>query len=58
MFRTVKRNGKVIRKDQFTSRYTPQDVIIKVGPPKPKEDKAKDPAGTGEPGGNDAGPTA
>ncbi len=58
VFRTVKRNGKVIRKDQFTSRYTPQDVIIKVGPPKPKEDKAKDPAGTGEPGGNDAGPTA
>ena len=47
VFRTVKRNGKVIRKDRFTSRYTPQDVIIKVGPPKPK-DKAKDttPAGT------------
>ena len=57
MFRTVKRNGKVIRKDQFTSRYTPQDVIIKVGPPKPK-DKAKAPAGTGEPGGTDADPAA
>ncbi len=53
VFRTVKRNGKVIRKDQFTSRYTPQDVIIKVGPPKPK-DKAKDPAATGDTGADPA----
>lgn len=54
VFRTVRRNGKIIRKDQFTSRYTPQNVIIKVGPPKPK-DKAKDPAtgiGTGTPPGD------
>ena len=53
VFRTVKRNGKVIRKDQFTSRYTPQDVIIKVGPPKPK-DKAKPIRRTG----TDASPAA
>ncbi|MEA2468899.1 MAG: hypothetical protein QOJ57_3025, partial [Thermoleophilaceae bacterium] len=46
VYRSVKRNGKVIRKDQFTSRYTPQDVIVKVGPPKPK-DKAK--GGPGDP---------
>ncbi len=56
VYRTVKRNGKVIRKDQFTSRYTPQDVIIKVGPKKPK-DKAEDGAGA-TPGGTDADPTA
>jgi hypothetical protein len=63
VYRTVKRNGKVIRKDQFTSRYTPQDVIIKVGPPKPK-DKTKtgagDPAPPADPatGGTGVDPTA
>jgi vancomycin resistance protein YoaR len=61
VFRTVKRNGKVIRKDQFTSHYTPEDVIIKVGPPKPKDkSKPKPPAATGtdgSPGGTDVPPT-
>jgi vancomycin resistance protein YoaR len=61
VFRTVKRNGKVIRKDQFTSHYTPADVIIKVGPPKPKDkSKLKPPAATGtdgSPGGTDVPPT-
>ena len=58
VFRTVKRNGKVIRKDQFTSHYTPADVIIKVGPPKPKDKPKKPTAGAtgGSPGGTDATP--
>jgi hypothetical protein len=56
VYRTVRRNGKVIRKDQFTSRYTPQDVIVKVGPPKPK-DKTKGKGATGAPpGGTDTPP--
>lgn len=48
VYRTVKKNGKVIRKDEFTSHYTPADVILKVGPPKAKDDKAKDAAGDAE----------
>jgi len=61
VYRTVKRNGKVIRKDSFTSHYTPADVIIKVGPKKPKsKGKPKDPAGTSptgaDPGGTDQAP--
>jgi vancomycin resistance protein YoaR len=45
VYRTVRRNGKVIRKDQFPSRYVPADVILKVGPPKPKSKaKPKDPS--------------
>jgi len=54
VYRTVKRNGKVIRKDQFTSHYTPSDVIIKVGPKKPKskdKPKASDPTGDAGTGG-------
>ncbi len=63
VFRTVKKNGKVIRKDQFTSHYTPEDIIIKVGPPKAKDkSKAKTATGNtppatgtgGSPGGADA----
>jgi len=72
VYRTVRRNGKVIRKDQFTSHYVPSDVIVKVGPPKPKtKGKPKtggaatgasgDKAGAGNttttPGGTDQPPT-
>lgn len=30
-YRTVKRNGKVIRQDTFFSRYDPENAIVKVG---------------------------
>ena len=40
VFRVVKRNGKVIRKDSFRSDYTPQAIIVRRGPPKPKDKPA------------------
>jgi vancomycin resistance protein YoaR len=52
VFRTVKRKGKVIRRDTFTSVYHPQDVIVRVGPPKPKggkQSKDGEPADTATP---------
>ena len=36
VFRTVRRNGVVIKRDSYRSVYVPQDVITTYGPPKPK----------------------
>jgi vancomycin resistance protein YoaR len=33
--RVVKKDGKVIRRDSFTSNYTPEDIIYRVGPDTP-----------------------
>jgi len=31
VFRTVKRNGKVVRKDKFFSRYKPKQAVVRLG---------------------------
>jgi uncharacterized protein YabE (DUF348 family) len=46
VYRTVKRDGALVRKDKFFSRYRPKQVVVQVGtmePPIPTEETTSTP---------------